>query len=159
MKLSDNGLNFLEQLEGKRLLPYDDKTGKTITAWCKGATIGVGHLISKLEWDRYKHGIDDSQVRKLLKDDILKFENKVNNSVEMTLNQNQFDALVIFSFNIGTNGFGRSSVVKILNGKKTSYESLESAWKAWHKSGGVSHVLDNRRANEWNLYKYNLYGG
>jgi len=152
MKLSENGIGLLGQWEGKRNIPYNDKTGKFIKKWCKGATIGVGHLIPKSEWHRYKDGISDSQIRKLLQDDVLRFENKVTNSIEMTLNQNQFDALVIFSFNIGENGFGRSSVVKILNGEYTVYKSLESAWKAWHKSGGVSHVLDNRRNNEWNLY-------
>ena len=87
------------------------------------------------------------------------FENAVTNSVDTTLlTQNQFDALVIFVFNIGINSFKNSSVVKIINGEKTNYKGLEDAWKAWNKSQGrVMQGLNNRRNAEYKLYTQGIY--
>ncbi|GGB21831.1 hypothetical protein GCM10007414_39030 [Agarivorans gilvus] len=78
------------------------------------------------------------------------------------MTQCQFDALVIFVFNVGIDGFKKSSVVKLINDPKanTSYVNLEGAWKAWNKSQGkVNKGLVNRRAAEWNMFSNNIYKG
>lgn len=51
---STKGQDLLKKIESLRLNPYDDQTGKDISAWVKGATIGYGHLILQNEWDVYK---------------------------------------------------------------------------------------------------------
>ena len=56
-KMSPEGCRLLQSVEELRLLPYDDQTGKTITEWLEGATIGYGYLIPEDEWDIYKDGI------------------------------------------------------------------------------------------------------
>jgi hypothetical protein len=48
-KISKQGINLLKYIEKLRTKPYDDQTGKKITAWVEGATIGYGHLIKKAE--------------------------------------------------------------------------------------------------------------
>ena len=81
-------------------------------------------------------------------------------NVKSALTQNQFDALVIFVFNIGISAFTSSSVLKLINDPtaKTGHKDLESAWKAWNKSQGVVNTgLTNRRNAEWKIYSKNKY--
>ena len=155
MKLSEKGIKHLSSWEGCRLFPYDDKTGRKTPYWLPSATIGVGHLIYENEWDKFKDGITEKYAENLLSKDIEYFENVINKKIEVDINQNQFDALVILCFNIGASGFVNSSVRKLINdpGANTQYDNLESAWKAWNKSGGkIVNGLINRRENEWRLY-------
>jgi type VI secretion system secreted protein VgrG len=156
MNISENGLKLLKKWEGCKLFPYDDQTGKDIYNWCKGATIGIGHLIPQDHWRDFMLGIDDEWAMNLLRDDVQQYVNLINQKVKCQLNQNQFDALVIFSFNIGPGHFNSSSVLKMLNDpdfKSDTYDNLEQAWKAWKKSQGqVMKGLINRRNKEWKLY-------
>ena len=74
--------------------------------------------------------------------------------------QHEFDALVIFSYNIGAHAFIHSNVLKLINNPKakTPYSNLEQAWKAWDKSQGkVNLGLKHRRQSEWNIYSKNIY--
>jgi len=159
-QLSTNGLDLLKLIEQLRLNPYDDQTSKDISSWVKGATIGYGHLISQGEWNTYKNGINATQAETLLKQDLQPYVNSVKLKVTANISQNQFDALVIFTFNIGVPNFESSSVLKLVNNPAaiTSYSSLEAAWKAWNKSQGkVMQGLKNRRESEWNIYSKNVY--
>ena len=159
-EISKKGLDLLKAVEGLRLKTYDDQTGKGISAWIKGATIGYGHLISQSEWDTYKKGIDSKQAETLLKKDISPYVKAVNSEVTSALKQYEFDALVILSFNIGLDAFKTSSVLKLVNNPsaKTNYTNLETAWKAWNKSQGKKmQGLVNRRNAEWNIYNSNIY--
>ena len=154
-KMSNSGLYNLIKHEGMRLLPYDDQTGKTIKNWCKGATIGVGHLITHGDWEKYKRGINNSEAVILLKKDVKWVEDIVNKRVKATISGNQFDALCMLVFNIGGANFRTSSVLRMINkpGSKTNYPTLEKAWMAWNKSQGrVMKGLNNRRKAEWILY-------
>ncbi|WP_214283495.1 lysozyme, partial [Campylobacter jejuni] len=125
--LSNDGQNLLKNIEKLRLKPYNDQNGKEITSYVKGATIGYGHLIGQNEWDLYKNGITLQEADKLFKSDLLPFENAVKNSINSSLAQNEFDALVILCFNIGIDNFKNSSVAKIINGEKTGYKTLKEA--------------------------------
>ncbi|ECQ6156943.1 glycoside hydrolase family protein, partial [Campylobacter jejuni] len=151
--LSNDGQNLLKNIEKLRLKPYNDQNGKEITSYVKGATIGYGHLIGQNEWDLYKNGITLQEADKLFKSDLLPFENAVKNSINSSLAQNEFDALVILCFNIGIDNFKNSFVAKIINGEKTGYKTLKEAWMAWNKSQNkVMQGLINRRNAEYKLY-------
>lgn len=159
-QLSSGGLVLLKSLESLRFKPYDDQTGKEVTSWCKGATIGYGHLITRTEWDRYKKGIHKATANNLFMTDLSPYVRAVASNVTTQLRQNQFDALVVLVFNIGIDGFSSSSVLKLVNdpAAKTVHKDLESAWKAWDKSQGVVNAgLVSRRNAEWKLYSANLY--
>lgn len=158
--LSDKGINLLKSIEKLRTEPYDDQTGNEIKTWVEGATVGYGHLIAKVEWEKYKNGITESQAFMLFKSDLAPFEKKVKSLVKVPLSQNQFDALVMLAFNIGEPAFSSSSILKLVNdhSSKTPYSSLEKAWMAWNKSRGkVMRGLENRRRTEWNIYSKNIY--
>lgn len=163
-QMSVNGMQLLMSIEAFRGKPYDDQSGAEISDWVKGATIGYGHLISRNEWNRsgdtYKQGITKVQAGALFEQDMAPFVKGVNNKVTADISQNQFDALVILTFNIGLGNLGSSSVLKLVNNPSahTSYPSLEAAWKAWNKSQGkVMQGLVNRRNAEWKIYADNIY--
>ena len=154
-KMSETGLKALEQMEGIRLLPYDDMTGETLTSWNSHATIGYGHLICSQDWEKFSSGLDDEAAHRLLKEDVSRFEKVVNDTVKVEISQNQFDALVMLSFNIGTRNFALSSVLKKMNDPSAviPYDTLEEAWKAWNKSRGtVMKGLKIRREREWQIF-------
>ena len=158
--LSADATTLLKEVETLHLKPYDDQTSKDITDWVKGATIGYGHLIAKGDWDSYKNGITETQADTLFDADLAPFVSAVGDAITVHITQNQFDALVILAYNIGGPSFSGSSVVKLVNdpNAKTSYSSLESAWKAWNKSQGkVMKGLENRRQCEWNIYSQAVY--
>jgi type VI secretion system secreted protein VgrG len=158
MKLSDKGIELLRVLEDCKFFPYDDQTGKPTYVWVPGATIGVGHLIIESEWTKYSHGISSDEVNELLRGDIGPVETVITNfnlTLKESLPQNKFDALCIFTFNIGISGFMGSSVAKMIQNKfaTTQYATIEDAWKAWNKAQGkVMPGLVNRRKSEWELY-------
>ncbi len=148
-------------MERLRLKPYDDRTGKTITSWTKKATIGYGHLIAKAHWELYSKGITLAQANSLLSSDLQRFEAAVN-SLNADLTQQQYDAAVALSFNIGLGpkGFSGSSAAKLMQNPNavTDYSNLESAWKAWNLEGGEeSKGLVNRRNAEWGIYSSGTY--
>lgn len=160
MTFSTKGIDFLASVEALATKPYDDQTGKDITNWVKGATIGYGHLISQDEWNDYKDGVSRQQALSLFREDLTDYIKTVQSSVKQNITQHAFDALVIFVFNIGQNAFKDSSVLKLINDPEAStpYENLEQAWKAWDKSQGkVNKGLQNRRQAEWNIYSKDLY--
>lgn len=158
MKTSARGIDLLMELEGIKLKPYDDRTGMPLKQWNRCATIGVGYLIPQKEWEMYKNGITGDQAEDLLKRILPKYEAQVNASVPGVLKQSQYDALVCLVYNIGDTEFAASSVVRMLNGKKGNYATLEQAWKAFNKDEGrVNPGLVNRRAHEWQTYATGVY--
>ena len=162
MNFSDNGLALLKRLEGSVKIGglhviYDDKTGQPVGRGAplpRGATVGYGHLIKSGEC--FSNGIDEQTATALLRQDIVCAEYAVRNNINVPVSQNQYDALVILAYNIGTRNFAESTVVKYINNPhfhSKKYPNLESAWMAWNKSGGREMSgLTNRRCNEWRLF-------
>ena len=162
MKISDNGINMLKRFEGSvkiggKHVIYDDKTGKPVDSnkgLPKGATIGYGHLIKSGE--DFRDGITERQATEILRLDISMAEQAVKDNITVHLSQNQYDALVSLAYNIGAKNFAGSTVVKYVNDSNyhnTKYPTLESAWKAWNKSGGREMPgLSNRRHQEFSLF-------
>ena len=125
--------------EGLRLKAY-----KPISTE-KYYTIGYGHYGSDVKKDMV---IDKNKAIELLKKDCKKFENNVNKyQPRYNFNQNQYDALVSFAYNIGSiNGLTK-------NGTR-SIEQIEKAIPLYNKAGGkVLKGLTTRRKKELALFK------
>lgn len=136
MKISDNGLNIITEFEGCQLKAYRCPAGVL--------TIGYGHTGSDVTAGLT---ITKDQAIKLLKKDISKFEKKVEkyNSI-YNWNQNQFDAMVSFAFNVG-------SVDQLTDNGKRSIKEISSKITAYNKAGGkVLAGLTRRRAKEKELF-------
>ena len=101
---SKDGLTLTEQFEGCRLVAYQDQVG----VW----TIGYGHtgsgVVSGLT-------ITQDQAEDLLTSDVAASAAYVNAAVMVELQQNEFDALVDFVFNLGRGAFAGSTLLKNLN--------------------------------------------
>lgn len=108
-KTSENGIKLIEQFEGFRSKPYLCSAGVP--------TIGIGST-------RYANGapvkltdqpITLEQARGILSKTIKPFEDAVNRYVQVPINQNQFDALVSFAYNLGAQALRTSTLLKKLN--------------------------------------------
>ncbi|MGQ7247176.1 lysozyme [Halomonas sp. V046] len=162
-RLSPRGRRWLMRAEGLRLLPYDDATSRPLRTWNRRATIGYGHLIPRAEWSNFALGIDRAWAEALLRADLKQVERPVVRLLAMPadrrsidgLYQHEFDALVLLGFNIGIGALGRSSALALIRDPeaKTSFATLEAAWKAWCQTRGkVMAGLVRRRAGEWRIF-------
>jgi len=152
--MSEHGLKLLEQWEGFEKKLYNDSAGLP--------TIGVGHLLTKSELSsgkivingapvQYDVGLSDQQILDLLKQDLAPVTQLVTNKVTVPLDQNQFDALTSFTFNVGGAAFNGSTLLKLLN--QGQYHEVPAQLRRWNKSGGkVVQGLTNRRENEVKLW-------
>lgn len=135
MKTSVNGLNLIKTFEGCRLTAYKCPAG----IW----TIGVGHT------GGIKQGmtITQAQADEYLRKDVERFEKAVNVYVtKLGLNQNQFDALVSFTFN------GGEGMLQTLC-KNRNAKQIADALLLYNKGGGkVLPGLVKRREAERALF-------
>ena len=167
MKMSDDGIAALKQQEGSvkqdgKHVVYNDQTGKPVPVDAplpSGATIGYGHLIKTGE--DFRRGITEHAATELLRNDVAAAERAVRDNITVPITQNQYDALVMLAYNIGSDAFKKSTVVQYINNPdftSSKYPSLESAWSAWNKSGGrVMPGLINRRDYEFGIYSTSAY--
>ena len=87
----------------------------------------------------------------ILRYDVALAEKAVNKLVKVPLNQNQFDALVSFVFNIGETQFASSTLLAKLNNQ--DYQAVPSELNRWvHGSGKKLPGLINRRRDEGDLF-------
>ena len=144
MSVSDKGVDLICEFEGKRLAAYDDGVG----VW----TIGFG-TIKYPDGNRVKKGdaCTLEQAKEYMRHDLIEFEHTVNSSVKVPLNQNQFDALVSLAYNIGSNAFKSSTLVKKLN--TGDYRGASDQFNVWINAGGKRmQGLVNRRDREKLLF-------
>jgi lysozyme len=144
MHVSPSGVDLICNFEGLRLKAYDDGVG----VW----TIGFGTT-------KYPNGIrvkkGDTctldQAKAYMQNDLKSFEQTVNNTVKVLLNQNQFDALVSLAYNIGSTAFKNSTLVRQLN--EGNYKAAANQFNVWVNAGGKRmQGLVNRRAAERTLF-------
>lgn len=140
MRLSDHALAEISKFEGLRLEAYPDPGSRDGHPW----TIGYGHTGPEV-----KRGlrITKEQALDYLRYDIQWAEKAVNDNVKVKLNQNQFDALVSFTFNVGAGAFRRSTLLRKLNAG--GYDDVPGELMKWVKNDGkVMKGLVKRRTIE-----------
>ena len=136
---SENGIELIKDFEGRRLVAYQDSVG----VW----TIGYGHTKTARE-DRL---IIKSTADRLLAEDLAEFEKYVEEYVTVTLTQNQFDALVSWTFNLGPGNLQESTMLRKLN--QGLYTEVPDEMRRWNKAGGeVLKGLVRRREAEAELF-------
>lgn len=143
MKTSDRGINFIAKFEGFAPRIYKDVGGL--------ATIGFGHLLKAGEESKFRNGITRSDAVQLLKQDAKVAENAVNNYTKVSLTQNEFDALVSFTFNLGAGAYRNSTLLKRLNAGNKA-EAANQLLR-WNKVGGKEvNGLTRRRTAEKTMF-------
>ena len=142
-KVSRAGVELIKSFEGLRTAAARLPDGR----W----TLGYGHTFSAREGAR----VTQEDADALLRFDLLPVVDSINNLILVPLNQNQFDALVSFCFNIGAENFAQSTVLKRINEGRLNEAAL--AMDSWRSAefNGQTYVLApliRRRAAEKNLF-------
>ena len=103
MNIGNEGLNLIKHFEGCELQAYKCPAG----VW----TIGYGHIKGVSEGMT----ITQEEAEQMLKDEMAEYEGYVNKLVTVELNQNQFDAMVSWVYNLGGGNLSASTLLKVLN--------------------------------------------
>ena len=139
MKTSSKGIELIKEHEGFSSRAYLCPAGK----W----TIGYGHTGGVKSGDV----ISKWQAEELLRKDVLTAERAVNRQ-RLPLNQNQFDALVSFTFNLGVGSLQRSTLLRRAR-VNVNDPGIAAEFKKWVYGGGrVLPGLVKRRQAEATLY-------
>ena len=139
MKTSNKGINLIKKYEGFR--------SKAYLCPARIWTIGYGHTSGVKSGDV----ITEAQGEEYLRADLKEAENVINYH-NLELNQNQFDALVSFVFNLGPGNFNRSTLLKLIKGSRYDVR-IKAEFRKWVYGGGeVLNGLVKRRKEEAELY-------
>ncbi len=142
MKTSDKGIGLIKRFEGLRLKAYLCPAGKP--------TIGYGHTKDVKLGDV----ITEEEAEQLLLEDLIVVENEINKH-NLDINQNQFDALVSFVYNVGVGNFRTSTLLKKIKTDPND-KTIANEFKRWVYSNGKKPPgLVKRREEEAKLYFLN----
>ena len=134
MKINAEGLELIKSFEGCKLTAYKCPAG----VW----TIGYGHTIGVYEG----MVISQEQADNMLKSDIKKYEKYVTDNVKLELTENQFSALVSFTYNCGVGNL-RTLI------KNRNVDQIGKAILLYNKANGkVLNGLVRRREAERELF-------
>jgi len=140
-QMSENGLKFLMNNEGVVLKPYLDTKGIP--------TIGVGNTFyedgSKVKMT--DPPITEKRAMELFRWILKQYELAVYSNTRDDINQNQFDSLVSFTYNVGVTAFKNSTLLKRINAN-ASQQSITNAFMMWNKPKEII----GRRKREVELY-------
>ena len=149
MKTSDKGIEQIKSFEGFRSMPYLDTAHKL--------TAGYGHLMVPGDGLVQGSPITMGQATALLKQDVGFAEECVNSS-GVDLTQNEFDALVSFTYNLGWGAFKRSTLLKLLKEGRKNEAAVE--FPKWCMvSNGHSDSILKRRLSEQECFLHANYKG
>lgn len=129
MHISQKGLDLIKSFEGYHdALP--DGTCRAYLCPAKVLTIGWGcteGVTEGLTWTK-------DQAEKGLRTELIKHENHVKRLVTTEINQNEFDALTSFCYNVGAGALAKSTVLRCLN--KDDRAGAARGFALWNKGGG-----------------------
>jgi GH24 family phage-related lysozyme (muramidase) len=138
-QISARGLKLLKAFEGLRLDAYIDPVGVLTIGY--GTTTGVSPGMR----------ITEAQAEDFLKRDLEKFENAVSSLVKVALNENQFSALVTFTYNVGEGALAGSTLLRLLN--QSDFQGAAEQFLRWNKGDrGELPGLTRRRQAERALF-------
>ena len=144
MKISEEGKALIKKFEGCKLDSYRCSANV--------ATIGYGHIKDVSDGDT----CTQEEADQMLAEDLEEFEGYVDKLVTVDLEQNQFDALVAWTFNLGPTNLKSSTMLRVLNEGK--HENVPSEMRRWNKAGGETlEGLIRRREAEGLLWENKLW--
>ena len=146
LKTSQEGISLIKSFEGCELTAYRCSADVP--------TIGYGHTAGVSDGDT----CTQEEAETMLAEDLVEFEDYVKNYVESELQQNEFDALVAWTYNLGPANLKESTMLKELN--SGNFEEVPRQMKRWNRAGGeVLDGLIRRREAESRLFKGDAWEG
>jgi len=144
MKTSEKGLELIKHFEGLRLKSY----------LCPGRIRTIGYGTTRIDGLPVQDSavITKQQAEEYLAKDVVQFEDIIKALVKVPLNQNQFDALVSFTYNLGGSALESSTMLRLLNQGKYIFAADE--FPKWNKVRGKDFAgLTARRQAEKELFE------
>jgi lysozyme len=139
MILGPKGITLIQSFEECKLAEYPDQRGIPTIGW--GHTLGVVEYQTCTQTDADAWFLQDTQ----------RACDGVNRTVSIGLTQNQFDALVSFTFNVGVGSEAHSTMLTLLNGGNT--QGAADQFLVWNHVKGVPNAgLTRRRIAERALF-------
>lgn len=143
MHTSPEGLALIKRFEGFSAMPYICPAGYR--------TVGYGHLVKGS--DRGEYPLSEAEAEALLLKDVAEAERAVAALIVVPLVQGQFDALVSFTFNLGSGALQRSSLRRVVN--RQAHAEVPQQLLRWvYSSGSILRGLVVRRQAEAQLYAF-----
>ena len=145
MKLDLNGYKLIQKFEGCKLNAYQDSIG----IW----TIGYGNITYE-NGNKVKKGdkITQQRAEELFKYFADRFASNIDTKITKEVTQNQFNAIVSLSYNIGLGNFSGSTLLKKIN-KDSNDKTIRNEFLKWRFAGEKElKGLINRRKEESELY-------
>lgn len=146
LSVQNSTINFLMSIEGFRSKAYSDykqwSIGYGSGTMLSGRPVRAGDVVTKAE------------ALQMLVRDANKFAVSVNQYVRSAINQNQFDALVSFTYNLGPGELRDSTLLQVVNDNPSNYDAIAAQFRRWIYAGGVPNDgLKDRREKEIQLYQ------
>ena len=139
MNIGMKGIDMIKHFEGLELNAYQCAAG----VW----TIGYGHT----KGVQKGMVISEETAFEMLVEELGEYEDYINTLVTVELNQNQFDAMVSWVYNLGGGNLKASTLLKVLNAG--DYAGVPAQMMRWNKAGGkVLEGLTRRRQAEADLF-------
>lgn len=149
--INKRSLDLIKKYEGEGFFKwYPDPAH----GW-KVPTVGYGHTDSAgapLYKDTKNKTFTQKEIDDILVNDLARnYEPAVKRLVKVPLNENQYGALVSFTFNLGEGNLGKSTLLRLLN--SGDYKGAADQFLVWNKAGGkVLNGLVKRRKAERDLF-------
>jgi lysozyme len=145
-KTGTKGIELIKAFEGFRSKPYKCPAGIPTIGY--GATFYPGGKKVTMA----DAPITEEQGTELLQSMLVNFEKYVDSYCRDDINQNQFDALVSFAYNLGPANLKSSTLLKKVNANPED-ETIRVEFMKWVKAGGKTlQGLVKRRTAEADLY-------
>ena len=141
--ITQQGLDLVKRFEGFSSTIYTCPAGY--------ATIGYGHLVRPYEHSRFASGITEQQAEDLLRQDVKTAEQAVRRLIYVPLTDGQFDALVSFTFNLGSGALQSSTLRRVIN--RGEHHHTPTQLKRWVYAGGRK-LRGLQRRREAEAYHY-----
>ncbi len=150
LKTSTNGIELIKKHEGFSAVPYR----------CSAGIVAIGYGSTTYENKKPVLLSDPPITEKtadiLLIKNITKYEKSVKKLVKTNINQNQFDALISLTYNIGMGNIKSSQLIKLINIDPND-PAIKDEFLKWRKaSGKVIKGLELRRQQEVELYYHSF---
>jgi len=163
-EINQAGLDLIKSFEGildgnpatSNLDPYLDPVGIWTIGWGHAIVVGKDFLRGKENKAKafalYPGGLTIPEAETLLRADVMDKCRDVDSLVKVSLNDNQYAAIVSFTFNLGVGNLKQSTLLKKLNAG--DFEGAADEFRKWNKAGGrVLAGLTRRREAEAALFR------
>ena len=136
--LSAKGIEMIKGFEGFRAAMYNDPVGHCTIGY--GTLLHQGNCNGHASEQPFLNGISKEQASALLLEEANGFQRIINDTVKVELNQNQYDSLISFIYNIGAGSFKQSTLLKELN--KKNYTAVPGEMRKWTKGRVDGQLVD-----------------